>query len=155
MNLTSDIVVPVVAWGVWNVAIAVAVSRLPTQWFARHRPPARAVRNAPAGVGGRSRRRWERWIPDAGAMLPGGSAKRRLAGRDRASLARHAAAARGGELVHWLSLAFAAVCLLWWPIVVVGPIIGVAVLINVPCLIVLRDTQRRIHRLLDLRAQRV
>jgi glycosyl-4,4'-diaponeurosporenoate acyltransferase len=148
MNVATDVATPMLAWSAWNMSTALVFSHLPVHWFARRRANVRLRLDGPRRS--RSlRRRWARLLPDAGTVIPGGYAKRRLPRRDRPSLERHAAEARRSEVVHWLSLAFAAACLAWWPFVVVGPMFAVGLLINVPCVVTLRDTRQRIHRLLD------
>jgi glycosyl-4,4'-diaponeurosporenoate acyltransferase len=149
VNLVVDVAAPALTWSAWNVAVAAGAARLPTSWFRTRRAPHATrplrprARLGPLGV-----RRWKRLLPDAGAVIPGVASKRRLGGRDPRSLARYAAEARRSEIVHWLSLTFAACCVAWWPFVVVGPMFLVAVLVNVPCIVALRDNQRRIQRLL-------
>jgi glycosyl-4,4'-diaponeurosporenoate acyltransferase len=148
VRLLADVAVPAGLWAAWNVGIAVAAARVPPAWLAvgrdgAARPP--FVPGLPARLGVR---RWKHLLPDASAVVPGATAKRRLGPADRASLVRFAADARRGEVVHWLSLAFVVPCLAWWPPVVVVPMLAVAVVINVPCIIALRDTRARLARVL-------
>ena len=145
MNVVTDIAGPAVTWTAWNIAVAVAVPRLPASWFGRQdsRPRRAPRRRILLAV-----RPWKHMLPDAGAWLPGGSPKRHLPARDRAALTRYAQAVRGGEVVHWLSLLAAPVLAWWWPVVVVGPLTIVAIVLNVPCIVVLRFNHDRIQRVL-------
>jgi hypothetical protein len=147
VNVTADVVTPVVAWSTWTVSVAVASPHLPERWFTRG-ARGRAARTVGRRAA-RRHRRWTRLLPDAGAVIPGASSKRRLPGLDRSSLERHAVEAFRGEVVHWSSVAFATAGLAWWPAVVAGPLLAVAVLVNVPCAVSLRQTRHRIHRVLD------
>lgn len=149
MNVAADIATPALTWAAWNVAVAAGAARLPTDWFRRHRVgPGTSAGSPVRRTGPLGARRWKGLLPDAGAVIPGATSKRRLGPRDADSLARYAAEARRSEVVHWLSLAFVAVGFVWWPFVVIGPMFLSALVINVPCLVVLRDNQRRIRRLL-------
>ena len=145
MNVVSDIAGPAVTWTAWNLAVAVAVPRLPANWLDRQdrRPRGAPRRRVPITV-----RRWKHVLPDAGAWLPGGSPKRHLPGRDRTALTRYAETLRRGEVVHWLSLLAAPVLAWWWPVVVVGPLTTVAIVLNVPCIVTLRFNRARIQRAL-------
>lgn len=149
MNLVADVAAPALTWTAWNVAVAAGAARLPSAWFSPRSTRSVSPTTRRRGRAGPLRvRRWKRLLPDAGAVIPGAASKRRLEGRDRLSLARYAAEARRSEVVHWLSLGFVAGCFAWWPFVVIGPMFVVAVVINVPCLVALRDNQHRIRRLL-------
>ena len=149
VNVVVDIAAPALSWTAWNVAVAAGAGRVPTSWFRSRRPAASAAMPPGArGAGPLHVRRWKRLLPDAGTVIPGATSKRRLERRDSAALARYAADARRSEVVHWLSLGFVATLFAWCPFVVIGPMFVVALLINVPCVVALRDSQHRIRRLL-------
>lgn len=152
MNLATEVLAPAGAWSAWNVAMATGASCLPLSWFARPGPSSGRPARRPDGT--LRVRRWKRLLPDAGAVLPGASPKRHLRHHDAASLARYAVEARRSEVVHWSSVAFVGFCLAWWPFVVVGPMLVVAILINVPCVLALRDSRLRIEAILARSSRR-
>jgi hypothetical protein len=145
MNVGADILAPTLAWTVWNVGTAAGAAHLPATWFrGRRAPPARDRSCRRAADGPLHVRRWKRYLPDVGAVLPGGTPKRHLARLDRSSLERYALEARRSEAVHWSSVSFVVCCPVWCPFVVASSMFVVAVLINVPCIVALRDARSRI-----------
>jgi glycosyl-4,4'-diaponeurosporenoate acyltransferase len=156
VQLLADVVAPSALWATWNIGVAVSSTRLPASWFQRdltngdQRPP--LVPGVPRRLGVR---RWKHLLPDAGSMLPGAFTKRHLGSTDPASLARFAAETRRSELVHWLSLVCVVPCVAWRPAVVGVPMVAVAVLLNGPCILALRDTRARIVAVLDRQAATV
>jgi glycosyl-4,4'-diaponeurosporenoate acyltransferase len=148
-------------WLLLSLLLGLLVNRLPEAWLAdpgpgaspaqpsAGDPPAPAVRShprapvrvaAPPGI-----RRWKRWIPDAGAALPGGVAKASLVRRDPQALARLLAETRRAELVHWLLWSAAPLTFLWLP-----PLAGVVNLVvasccNAPCVVLQRHNRQRLR----------
>ena len=153
MQVLADVVAPSALWATWNIGVAVSTTQLPASWFERDfatgdpRPP--LVPRIPRRLGVR---RWKHLLPDAGSILPGAFTKRHLGSTDRTSLARFAAETRRGELVHWLSLVCIVPCVARRPAVVVVPMVAVAVLLNGPCILALRDTRARLIAVLDRQA---
>ena len=169
VNVAADVVVPACAWSAWNLIVALGTSQAPSGWFRRRggMPPSTSrARRCERRLRPWHVRRWKRHLPDAGAALPGVAPMRRLArieghgsGRDavgtrHSALERYATDARRSEVVHWMSLVGILPCFALWPAVVIGPMSLMAVLINVPCLIALRDTRARIDRLLVIMGER-
>lgn len=151
-RLLLDVAADAAAWAAVQVAAGYVVHRLPDRllerdtWLLRERAwedsgrfYVRALRI----------RRWKELLPEAGAAFEGGVDKRRLAGRDAASLARHARETRRAELGHWLAMAPA-------PVFVrrnrplLAPFMAVyALAVNVPCIAVQRYNRIRLARAQD------
>lgn len=88
--------------------------------------------------------RWKHRLPEAGAVF-GGMSKRCLPhglGRDGA-LARYALECRRGERAHWAILATAPLFALWNPPGLFAVMVAYAVVVNGPCLAVLRFNRAR------------
>jgi glycosyl-4,4'-diaponeurosporenoate acyltransferase len=101
-------------WLLWSLLVGYLGHRLPLSaldhdsWWSRPRPWGEPL----AFYGQRlAIRRWKAWLPDAGALFPGGLLKGDLVGRDRSRLQRLVAETRRAEWVHlalwpcWLVLA--------------------------------------------------
>lgn len=137
-------------WLLASLLVGAVANRLPPGWLqsaADFRegpsPPRRRRRRGAAGI-----RRWKRWIPDAGAALPGGVAKASLVSRDPAVLRRLLVETRRAELVHWSLWAAALAMALWLPPAAVGVNLVFAAAFNLPCLVLQRFNRRRVCRLL-------
>jgi glycosyl-4,4'-diaponeurosporenoate acyltransferase len=94
-------------------------------------------------------RRWKRWIPDGGPVLPGGVSKASLARRDPVLLRRLLLETRRAELVHWLLWPAALLTALWLPPDGVLVNLLFATLFNLPCLLLQRFNRRRLQRCLQ------
>jgi glycosyl-4,4'-diaponeurosporenoate acyltransferase len=145
----------VAGWLAIQLALAWTVTKLPARWFLTYKP-----RPAPPRAALRRYERWfavKRWkdrLPDGAAWFAGGFAKRNLAERDPAHLARFAAETRRGELCHWLAIACTPLFFLWnpwWGDVVVT---AYALAANLPCIIAQRYNRLRLGRALAARRNR-
>lgn len=140
-------------WLLASLLVGLLANRLPQAWLgATSPPPPGCVQHQ--GRSAASLRRWKRWIPDAGPALPGGIAKASLARRDPAALQRLLVETRRAELVHAVLWPAALLTALWLPAagVLVNLLFGC--LFNLPCLLLQRDTRRRVQRLLALQQRR-
>lgn len=97
-------------------------------------------------------RRWKDRLPEAGAALRGGVAKRTLPGRGTEELRRFAAETRRAELVHWALPVATPLFALWNPPAVLAGQAVYAVAANAPCLVVQRYNRGRVQRILDARS---
>lgn len=150
---------PLVAWS-WEVVVAVdalawTIVSLGVGWWVTRAGPKRLrdgpvtrLRRFEAGGGWYRRRlgilRWKDRIPEAGAVL-GGTTKRCLPhglGREDA-VARYALECRRGERAHWVILGTAPLFALWNPPGLFAVMVAYAVVVNVPCLAVLRYNRAR------------
>jgi glycosyl-4,4'-diaponeurosporenoate acyltransferase len=134
-------------------------------WLA-HQLPARLLRRLPFigrsyawERGGAIYRRlaigaWKDRLPEAGAVLPGGFSKRRLAGSQSAYLERFAAETSRAEFAHWLPWALSLTFFAWnpWQIGVLMVLYGAAT--NAPCILVQRYNRARLTRALRRAAGR-
>lgn len=93
-------------------------------------------------------RRWKRWLPDAGAALPGGIRKAALSRPDPRSLAGLQRETRRAELVHALLWAACLPTALWLPPLGVLINLVFATVFNLPCLVLQRHNRRRVQRAL-------
>lgn len=153
MTVTTAAMVVLSSAGFWLLAsllVGALANRLPSRWLevAPERPPVPAHTAAPPGI-----RRWKRWIPDAGAALPGGVAKASLVSRDPCGLERLVIETRRAELVHWALGAAGLLTALWLPLPAVVGNLLFATGFNLPCLLLQRFNRRRLLRCLA-RAQR-
>ena len=143
-------------WLLSSLLVGLGANRLPEPWLQerrerRGRPAAGGASPDPLGV-----RVWKRWLPDAGAVLPGGVAKASLVRRDAEALERLVVETRRAELVHWALWPIWLVTPLWLPPAGVLLNLLFACLFNLPCLLVQRHNRRRLEGLLGrlaLRAQ--
>lgn len=145
------------AWAGWGLATGYAAHRLaPARvdhdtWFTR---PRRWEHD------GRTYRRllrvhrWQRRLPEAGAVFTGGTDKRRVGGRSTATLGSYAAETRRAELAHWWGVAVTPLFALWNPPGLFAAMVAYAVVANVPCIASLRHNRLRLGRVLARRARR-
>ncbi|MFN7901163.1 MAG: hypothetical protein ACK5N0_16160 [Synechococcaceae cyanobacterium] len=137
-------------WLLSSLLVGAWANRLPNRWLEAAGAPQSARVDAPAAPG---IRRWKRFIPDAGAALPGGVAKASLVSRDPGDLRRLLIETRRAELVHWALGAAGLLTALWLPMAAVLGNLLFAVGFNLPCLLLQRFNRRRLLRCLA-RAQR-
>jgi len=138
-------------WLGWSLVVGGLANRLPLamlardSWLTRPRPWGEA---SPAYERALGIRRWKRWLPDAGGVLPGGVAKAALACRQRPSLERLLLETRRAELVHLALWPFWLITALWLPPRGVLINLVFATLFNLPCLWVQRYNRLRLRRIL-------
>jgi len=141
----TDLLAPVLSsagyWLLVSLLLGGLANHLPERWLLCL--PLRLSGTDAPGI-----RRWKRWLPDAGAALPGGIRKASLSRPDPRSLARLQRETRRAELVHAL------LCAGWVPTALWLPPLGVlinlmfAMLFNLPCLVLQRHNRRRVQRAL-------
>jgi glycosyl-4,4'-diaponeurosporenoate acyltransferase len=128
-------------WMLMSLLVGGLANQLPGRWL-RCLPVRQTGPDAP-GI-----RRWKRWLPDAGAALPGGVRKAALSRAQPLLLARLQQETQRAELVHallwtaWLPTA------LWLPPAGVLINLVFATAFNLPCLVLQRHNRRRLQRAL-------
>jgi len=99
-------------------------------------------------------RRWKDRLPEGGAFYAGGFAKRSIRAGDPDVMQRFVAETRRAEYAHWVMFAGFPVFFLWnawWGDLL---ILGFAVVVNLPCLLVQRYNRARLSRVIRARGQR-
>lgn len=129
-------------WLLVSLLVGTLANRLPNRWLNAAPESVPVRRPAPApGL-----RRWKRWIPDAGAALPGGVAKASLVSRDPQSLQQLVIETRRAELVHWALWAAGLLPVLWLTLPAVAGNLLFATGFNLPCLLLQRFNRCRLLR---------
>jgi len=142
--------------GLWlgcSIMVGACANHIPLRWIQWIAEPARS-RGAPAGARliyerRLAIRRWKSWIPDAGAVLPGGIRKADLARRDPLALQRLIAETWRAELVHWALWPVWLLTALWLPPLGVMLNLLFATVFNLPCLLLQRYNRLRLIQLLQ------
>lgn len=88
-------------------------------------------------------RSWKGWLPEAGSWF-GGTAKRRMPPGGTRQLALESVRA---ESVHWTILAATPLFAIWNPPALFAAMVAFALVANVPCIVVPRNTRARIAAL--------
>ena len=96
-------------------------------------------------------RRWKDLLPEGGGAFRGGRSKSRLFGHDRAGLEAYARETRRAELAHWMAVVPTPLFALWNPAWLMPFMVAFAVVVNAPCIVVVRYNRLRIGRLLSSR----
>ncbi|WP_138751479.1 hypothetical protein [Paenibacillus sinopodophylli] len=93
-------------------------------------------------------KRWKRWLPDGGAWMKNGFAKKKLAAVNPVYIEQFMRETRRGEWAHWCMLLSTPLFSLWnegWSLVIV---LTYAFAVNVPCILVQRYNRSRFSRLM-------
>lgn len=138
-------------WLLWSLLVGGLANRMPAPWLAHAHGLTGAWPWLESTQGYERRlgiRRWKRWLPDAGAVLPAGVRKASLIGRDRAALERLMLETRRAELVHLTLWPFWLLTALWLPPAGVVINLFFATLFNLPCLLLQRYNRLRLQRTL-------
>ncbi len=147
----------VVGWVTWSFVVGYLGHRLPLSWLETD-----TCLTQPR-VWGEERdwyehhlhiRRWKDRLPEAGDFFPGGFRKSAIGGKDSASMARFMAETRRAEYVHIAIWPFWIVTMLWTPGWGVIINLGVATILNLPCLWAQRYNRLRLQHILWQREQR-
>jgi glycosyl-4,4'-diaponeurosporenoate acyltransferase len=139
----------IVAWGVFHAATGYAVHRLPVSRLDRD---TWLLRLRSFECSGRLYERihiraWKDRLPEAGAFFAGGVSKRRLPGRETASLDRFVVETRRAEYGHWSAMACGPLFVLWNPPVVAAVMLAYGVVVNAPFIAIQRYNRARVARL--------
>lgn len=94
-------------------------------------------------------RRWKDRLPEAGALLPGGTSKRHLLGHSPEALRRYAAETRRAERGHWLAIACGPLALLWNPPGGAAAMVAYGAVVNAPFIVIQRYNRGRLLRVLE------
>ena len=144
-GVLSSLVLPLLScsgyWVLLSLLLGGVANHLPARWL-RCLPLRQTGPDAP-GI-----RRWKRWLPDAGAALPGGVRKAALTRADTTLLERLKEETQRAELVHGLLWAGWVPTALWLPPQGVLLNLLFASVFNLPCLVLQRHTRRRVQRAL-------
>ena len=139
----------VLAWPAIHLAVSAWITRWPAERFD---PQAPLYRGRRWEAEGRLYERffrvrsWKGMLPDGAALFRGGLRKSNLVRRDPADLERFARETCRGELVHWITLAFAPLFILWNPAWAVAVMMAYGILANVPCIVTQRHNRLRLAR---------
>jgi len=142
--------VNIAAWLMLHLGIAWAGMQVPFQWFS---PRQRLFRARGWEAAGRAYeryfgiRRWKDRLPDGAALFAGGFRKAELRSVSREYLERFVHETCRGEAVHWAVLGSAVLFFAWnpWPIGLV--MVGYALVVNMPCILVQRYNRLRLAQL--------
>ena len=127
-----------VFWPVMQLGVAWMALRLPERWF-QQRDEGRTHRAELAMY-----RRvlfvklWKRLLPDGASWLGGGFSKAKLQSHQREYLERFVAETRRGEVTHIVALVCSLASFWWNPRSVWPVLVAVAVVLNMPCIVVQR-----------------
>ena len=124
-------------WLLLSLLIGGAANRLPPAWLMC--PPLGQQHQRAGWI-----RRWKRWMPDAGAALPGGVRQADLVRRDPDHLQQLVFATQRAEWVHWWLLLGWIPTTLWLPLAGVLVNMMFASAFNIPCLVLQRHTRQRV-----------
>ncbi len=93
-------------------------------------------------------RRWKHWLPDGGAIVPGGYAKKHLTDYSKDNLLKFLNESCRAEFSHWLAVAPFWVFGLFAPPGVIPVMLAYALAVNLPCILAQRFNRPRIERVL-------
>ena len=91
-------------------------------------------------------RSWKGMLPEGAAFFRGGFRKAKLLRRDPEYIERFIRETCRGELVHWVTLAFAPLFILWNPAWAIAVMMGYGIVANVPCIVTQRYNRLRLAR---------
>ncbi len=152
LPVLPTVLLDVAAWFVVHMGTSLLALWMPDRWFARD---SRLYRSRPWEQDGRFYERWfriRRWkdrLPDGGRFFRAGFSKRNLAGRHPGYLSIFLLESRRGELTHWIAVLPAPLFFLWNPPGVGWFMLGYALFMNLPCILVQRYNRPRFRRLLE------
>ena len=139
-------------WLLVHLAVGYGVHRLPDRaladdtWWSRQRrwEHGGAVYGAWLHI-----RSWKPYLPEAGAVFPGGFDKARLRRRDQRYLRSYLVETRRAELGHLLALAAGPFFFLWNPAWLAWCMQAYALAANLPCILSQRYNRARLRRVLE------
>jgi len=143
------VLVDVLVVVVTSVAVGAAAPRWPDSWLVRDTFPL-------ARLPWESVQRYRRWgiaalarrLPELGSLF-GGQSKSQLPGTSPIELEAYLREVRRAEWVHWWSIAWSFVLLLFNPPWLALAFIAAVTLGNLPFILVLRNNRFRLQRILD------
>jgi len=158
LSRPAIVALDVVAWAVIHASTGYLVHRLPGPrfegdgWLWRER---RFERGGRLYVERFRIKRWKRWLPEAGALFPGGFDKGRLDAATADYLHTYVRETRRAELGHWLAMLPAPLFFFWNPPAVgLFMVVVYAPLANGPCILAQRYNRIRVMRVLRARHRR-
>lgn len=137
-------------WPIVQLGLAWLFTRMPAHWFVAP-SPGRWERGGRVYERWVAVRHWKQWLPDGAAWFRGGFAKRQLSSKDPKYLRQFQRETWRGELCHWCALAFTPVFAVWNPPWAFAVMAVCGILLNVPCILVLRFNRARVWNVLQAR----
>ena len=139
----------ILGWPAIHLAVSAWILRWPAERFD---PRARLYRARRWEAEGRIYemlfrvRSWKGMLPEGAAFFRGGFRKAKLLRRDPEYIERFIRETCRGELVHWVTLAFAPLFILWNPAWAIAVMMGYGIVANVPCIVTQRYNRLRLAR---------
>lgn len=156
MTGVGAIVAYSLCWAAFGVASGWIAHRVPARWLDTDRGLLRLRRWEERGRWYDRHlrvRRWQRLLPDAGAVFPGGRRKSEVLGFDTPSLEAFAVETRRAELVHWANIAFGVTFAAWTPAPVAATMILFAAVAHLPFVVAQRYNRARVVSILVRRGR--
>ena len=150
LGSTATIILNIGVWPVIHFLVGYAAARRRRPSFHPDRGIYRLAKFEAGGslYGRVGVKKWKTWLPDCGDFFKPGFPKKTLRSRKRDYLEAFYFETCRAEFTHWLTMAWAPIFLLWneWWVELI--MMGYALAVNLPCIIVQRFNRGRLHRLL-------
>lgn len=149
LGTTTTVLLDVVAWAAIHAGTGYAAHRLSAgqlahdSWLTR----ARAWEREGRAYERIRIRRWKDRLPEAGALFRGGISKRALPAGGRGAIEQFVPETRRAEYAHWWCIAASPVFVVWNPLWVVPVMVGYAVAVNLPFVLIQRYNRLRVLRI--------
>ncbi|MFB4160847.1 glycosyl-4,4'-diaponeurosporenoate acyltransferase [Geomicrobium sp. JSM 1781026] len=151
------LVVNIVAWGFFHIAVSYAMLKVPDHFFQKNIRLLRIRNWEREGEVWQTLTRVKKWkhiVPDGAKMFEGGFEKRELQDRSIGYFDNFITESKRAEVTHWLSIVPAALFFLWNPLWAAWLMVVYALVINVPIIILQRFNRGRLSRVVRMKKRK-
>ncbi|WP_053216027.1 hypothetical protein [Guptibacillus hwajinpoensis] len=154
LSITLLIIVNILAWLIIHVVLSYICLRLPDSFYETEKSKTDLKKWEHGLYKTVGIRKWKTILPDGGGVFRGGFRKKELKTLSASYIRKFILETRRAELTHWILIPPAMLFFLWNPPLVGWVMVGYALLVNIPFIMIQRYNRYRFKPLLRKQMKR-
>ncbi|TKD71468.1 glycosyl-4,4'-diaponeurosporenoate acyltransferase [Pseudalkalibacillus hwajinpoensis] len=154
LSISLLVIVNILAWLVIHVVLSYICLRLPDSFYESKKSTIKLRKWEFALYKTARVRKWKTILPDGGGVFRGGFRKKELKRLSSLYLSKFILETRRAEVTHWILIPPAVLFFLWNPPIIGWIMIGYALLVNIPFIMIQRYNRYRFKPLLKKQMKR-
>lgn len=149
LSTLALILVNIFAWLIFHVSISYICLRLPDSFYQSKKSEVNNRKRELYLYESLRIRKWKTILPDGGDVFKGGFRKKELKTLSSSYLQKFIVETRRAEVTHWLLIPPSILFFIWNPITIGITMIGYALIVNLPFILIQRYNRLRLKPLLN------